>query len=836
MCDLSRPSWLDRKRSTRQLALTIGVVLIAAFSTVAHGQQPESPAWADGPQAPTALGQPVDPGVEHGDTSGFPILARPPETYADFAQLTAMINQVIRAIEARQAIREAELAAREAVLAEQGNFADVAQRIAELESSLADSELRSAYDRQRQRIAESIAPLLHIVVADPPPEPDPTEPPTNEALRQPDNPELFRRILTLPDARLLRGPGGVAVDNQTLPTFSVRYVYQDVDGWLQVGRDPHGWIDGWLPQAETEEWRHMLVMEFAPPGPRGRVFFFNRLEDLAGAVRNPASAQVIRSHLQQIDEGELTDQINAYYAAVEPRTSVDRNSSPYLLPILDWQRASFLLPAEPTTLVQVAGLNAVDAAPPPEPSPIGGGQVEDTSALADLRIGVVFVIDTTTSMRPYVNQVRETILTVYEGLRASGFLDNAAFGLIGYRDNIAVNPRIEYVTRTYQELELDVAPERLLVNLGNVAISPVSTEGWNEDAYAGMIVGLGGLGDIDWEPFDLRLVMLISDAGPRPLNDPRAQNPLIGSAALVEMAQRNDIVVIPVHFLTDEAARHENHNYARLQYTAFDETGISYHNNYIGLSTNTEEIFDLQLSAFAENLIEQLTNMAEGRPVQPPVGGFCIEALEAGGCPEYGPEPTDAMPVDPDLSSVFTNELFRAQLEFLGARHSIVSPRFTRAWASDRDLTNPSIPALEVKVYLTRRQVHELAQRLQEIVNVWLGGNRAPREVFGALQQLAATTALAGGGGQQAPETIDQPFSEVLPSYLRALPYRSDILQLAEQDWSNLGIPGREALMNELQSKLEIYSELVADTAGWQDLGAGNPDLEVYALSLDLLP
>jgi serine/threonine-protein kinase PpkA len=78
--------------------------------------------------------------------------------------------------------------------------------------------------------------------------------------------------------------------------------------------------------------------------------------------------------------------------------------------------------------------------------------------------------------------------------------------------------------------------------------------------------------------------------------------------------------------------------------------------------------------------------------------------------------------------------------------------------------------------------------------------------------------------------------SELVPSFLKLLPYRSDVLRLSEDNWLDRGPTGQALLVSELERKLRAYQDIYQDQRKWKDLGADDPGLDVYPVPLDVLP
>ena len=80
----------------------------------------------------------------------------------------------------------------------------------------------------------------------------------------------------------------------------------------------------------------------------------------------------------------------------------------------------------------------------------------------------------------------------------------------------------------------------------------------------------------------------------------------------------------------------------------------------------------------------------------------------------------------------------------------------------------------------------------------------------------------------------DETLGALLPGFLQELPYRSNIFDLSLRDFANASIQAE--IVEQLGYKLEQYRRINSDTAGWLDLGSGDPGESVYPIQLRLLP
>ena len=141
--------------------------------------------------------------------------------------------------------------------------------------------------------------------------------------------------------------------------------------------------------------------------------------------------------------------------------------------------------------------------------------------MAGYRAGVVFVVDTTVSMDPYVARTRETIRTLIEKLHAEEG-DKLSLGLVGFRDVLEDGRPDEYIAKVFATLSDGLDPKGFLDRFDAAKVSHADNRDFREDSFAGVKAALD---DIDWTGVAGRLIVLITDASPRRANDPYSVHP-----------------------------------------------------------------------------------------------------------------------------------------------------------------------------------------------------------------------------------------------------------------------------------------------------------------------
>ncbi|SDD11521.1 vWA domain-containing protein [Belnapia rosea] len=631
---------------------------------------------------------------------------------------------------------------------------------------------------------------------------------TQDAARRPlplrEAPEVFQRVLTsAPGARLAASPGSAA-RGVALPVFSILYVYGQQGEWLEVGKDLRRGPEGWLKAAEAQDWSMMMAMQYAQQGRRRRVLFFERQQDVADLVDAPDPGPLVERLEQAADANRRIDPSVVSIEPPLPRGQQQFRSSPYLIPILGHRRTRFA-GGQAATLLQVALVNAGQVA---TPSPPG---------LDRLGGAIVFVLDTTISMQPFLDRTREAIERVLGGLRGAGLDGKVTVGVVAFRNNMDQEPqrsRLGYTVSVVQKLDPAAPLEQVSAALRGLEEAKVSTHSFNEDAVAGLWTAVQRL---DWAPFadQPKLLVFVSDAGALSGRDPRAMFRGTSLLNVVEAANRQGISILPLHIASAEGRRLGNVGPARQQYQQLGLTGDANSMKYRQLRAGTPAEFDRYMTEFERSLQPVFQAWSRNRPIPAPEAGSNGEGAEG-----YG--------------ALVVNELFSAQQRYIGARAATRSRPVATAWAADRDLTDPDLNALRVSVYLTRNQLSQLALSTRRIAETAANQEMTAANMFRMLQALSASTAQDPERFKDNTESVGD--SGVLPGFLKLLPYRSRFLGLTAQGWSQMTRDEQQQLLDELEFKLRAYREMDADQRNWVDLAGGDPGQQVYPMPLEYLP
>ncbi|AGA34179.1 Serine/threonine protein kinase PpkA [Thioalkalivibrio nitratireducens DSM 14787] len=607
-------------------------------------------------------------------------------------------------------------------------------------------------------------------------------------------------------------PAGIRIAN--VPSFHPLYVFERQDLDLSDAADPAGWYrvgrtraeaDGWMQARDVLEWRQALLVSYTHPGGpiegRNPVLMFRDYRDLAGLVDDFDMAGRARALYRAIDDGDAPEQV----VSMEPQRFVDITRQFYVLPILEWEQTQ--IDGDDARLLQIAaavpgarGADTLDAAEYREQARVArvDGAAERRS---DLQADIVFVIDTTRSMQPFIDMTRDAVASTAARFRRMTD-DRVRFGLVTFRDSIEVIPQLEYDTRNWTPELVDSATlaERLE---DEVRATEVGSLDYAEEVFAGVDTALQS----QWRDGALRFMILIGDASSHPKGHP--QN--ITGKDEIDLRRELDDAQVHLHaiHLLDPRAT-EDHPIAEPQFRHLARIrGSRDESAYDSVDAFDDRAFYGLIDSVANGLIERL-------------------ATTAG---EHEPVADEELPPLETLTTV--DRLWEAALvEYLG--RSANPPKDIVAWVLDRDLVHPVDRALDVRVLVTREQLSSLAQALDQVVQALMRAEVTQAQFFEALQSVS-------GQAMKRPEDLGQARdlagTGLLPAFIQSLPYRSDILSLNDEMFASMTTEQRSQLEWSILAKLEQYRAINEQVDAWFRMNDADRDRDmVYPLHLDYLP
>ena len=610
---------------------------------------------------------------------------------------------------------------------------------------------------------------------------------------------LFQRVLSRPGAMLSQQPG--VRGNSPLDPFTVFFVYErrivGNEPWLLVGASSDGKTDGFIEEAASAPWRHMITLSFSVAANRDRVLFFKNREAVLGLLNAPDRVSRGRQLAEQVRTSAVTPA--SALVAAEPEQFVDIQRRFYLLPVLEAHN-QLLSSGHRTRVVRVASVNQTDLDPRPAPT-------NNPAAVSRFTNAVVFVIDATRSMQPYIERVRGAVKELLTQAQSASLVDRMAFGLFAYQDDPAKTRGMDYLTAMFVDPRRKLSAEQFIEATQNLKATTFSTRAFAEDTYAGIDHALRS---VKWDDFGGRHLVLVTDASAREGNSPLASTRL-ATQQVVNLAREHRVAIHTLHLKTAEGRA--DHPLAESQYRRLSEfPGVG--SLYYPVEAGDPAVFQTEVSRMMSMLLDQVRTPA---------------ALAA--------SPSSDAPQSADSAQRRIQSLGRAMmLAYLGREQGVTPPPMYEAWASDRDLRNLEVASFVVRVLLTKNQLSDLQATVSELAGAYEKSQVDPENFFNQLRSAALAmgrdpSRLARGRVRNLEE------AGLMGEYLQGLPYQSKLMSMDLDTWVNMSVGQAQAMIDELNSKVETYKRYHDDVDKWVKLNPKASDGDrVFPVPLDDLP
>ena len=623
---------------------------------------------------------------------------------------------------------------------------------------------------------------------------------TNKPLVMEGKKTLYQRVLSTPDARIYESPD-IAGESGEMTPFSVLYVYEKRDDWIKVGHSSFGNTAGWMQSHETIVWNQALTVSFRDPQNIQRVMMFNSKQSIQQLVDDYDTEVYQRLYDAVVNEEAGKD---SPVIAIQPAAHVDIRENFYLVPIKQYE--DVYLGNEQARLLQIASV-------PLEDNFDSNSDLSGNSGRS-YRSGIHFVIDSTVSMGPYIKRTREAVAKVYSAIQNQGLTNQVSFGLTAYRDNLDQVPELDYLTRQYVSLEQGTDVEQFFSHVNELSASTVSSRDFREDAYAGI---KSALEDSTWSKFDARYIVLITDAGPRDSHDSLGATGL-NAQALRQLAYDQGVSIWVLHLRTPSAAA--DHQKAEALYKQ-----LSYYPGigdfYYGVSLGQVDEFGSVLEILANQITQQVLATTNGVPPIP--------------LAQNDDSKTQLNNLQ-DRVAKLGNAL---RMRYIQKESGKPLPKVFNAWMLDRDFINPERSVVDVRVLLTRDQLSDLKNVMQQVLELAEEGVLSPQNFIDDLKSLAATvsrdpSSVAGSTSGSGTNLAEMGY---MREYIEDLPYTGEVMNLTIESWEEWSAKVQIEFMNRLESKINYYQTLHDHTDLWVTPGGGSiSGNSVFPVALDLLP
>ncbi|SMD02270.1 hypothetical protein SAMN02746065_1227 [Desulfocicer vacuolatum DSM 3385] len=680
------------------------------------------------------------------------------------------------------------------------------------------------------------------------------------------------RVLARPFSHIYNGKdadGGTVKEN--VPAFQPYYVYarpsaEDIelqDGWYEVGADNRGNVLGWMQAKDVFEWKQTMCLAYTHPEGRKPVLMFARRDPLAELSQKDTPTRL--AEVGKIYNALETQQIPEDFPirSVEPKQAVDIATQFYLLPILSFEEVE--IEGREGRLVQLAAATAggPDARQSTDIRHNKGYLDEanqeaagvDAGVLKAMKMDVVFVSDTTVSMRPYIQATLDVIRQVARDLGSDkATAQSLRFGVWGYRDPVDQIPGIGYTTFNYTPALLPA--NEFVQALSKVDVTQVDSDDYAEDVFSGIN---DAITQTAWTEGAVRIIVLLGDA---PGHEPGHKYNASGQSTQTLRAISDDasIYVYAMHVKAPRARKY--HEAAEMQFMELSANpGMQGKNAYFSMNSENIDGFKQIASDITYALTSMLSTVKQGDMgngfsapggqgtvlseeamlSQPPVAGTS-ETPAAGAKTEAstgvvspaGDNDALELSVEPSAQDLAFQMVKAAMVEWVGKQSGAKAPRDIVAWAMDKDLMEPDIQAMEVRLLINKRQLDSLNTILKEVMAAGRRGQIGGEDFFSALQ---ATSAAASRDPNLIKNAKIMSDTGLIPEFLSGLPYKSRLMSMNNDLWMSWSVDEQDEFLNELEAKIQAYQSIHDRPEGWVALSPeDDPDEHVYPVSLELLP
>ena len=617
-----------------------------------------------------------------------------------------------------------------------------------------------------------------------------------------------------------------------VPAMQPFYVYtrpsaEDIEfqeGWYEIGTNAQGKVIGWMQAKDVFEWKQTMCLVYTHPEGRRPVLMIDKKSSLKEIVELDDDARIatISKLYKAIDENNISK--NFIVKSVEPKRAVDIQKEFYLLPILDFEAVDFgnrearLVKLAAVTNAKAGARDSSDIRTSENylSEAVASSSVVSKETLKNLSVDIVWVFDTTVSMRKYIKDTLQIVKDASNKM-ASNEADNIKlnFGAWGYRDSVKDIPKIGYTTKNYTPNLMNI--QDFTKVLSTVKVTPYDSVDFAEDMFSGVS---DAMQKTAWSKDSIKLIILVGDA---PSHEMGHKWNLSGQneETLRSLADDSGIYIASLHLKNPRAKRY--HELAQIQYSTLASnpgSGVD-SSAFIEISTTNKEEFKTQTLALTNAFIDNIKNLRKQTSK-----GAKVEDIDIS---------VETPQNDSKETAKIANKMFHAALiKWIGSQTEAKAPRDVVAWSIDKDLENPDIPSLEVRLLINKRQLDSLANVIQSVTKAGFTGQIAGEDFFTSLQAAAGSIARDPNMIKQAKRMAD---TGLVPEFLEGLPYKSQLMAINNELWSSWSADEQNEFINALDAKVEAYRTIHDSPQGWIALNKGDDlDEYVYPISLDLLP
>lgn len=634
---------------------------------------------------------------------------------------------------------------------------------------------------------------------------------------------VFQRVVSHPDARIYKDEAATGVVRKPR-TFTSLYVYEKKGDMLRVGASASK-SEGWMKAADVTEWPQAITMLFTDQlGNREPVLFFRDQQALVDLCNSDGISNTVKEYITLFENPNAPKPADLPVIATEPLAREGQVSQKnfYLLPVLAIDQQ---FKEGGTQLLEVASIDPGIAAAKSSGED-GKKSGANGAEKKGMKTGLVFVVDTTISMGPYIDETKNVIRTIFDRLQHSPAKDNVEIAVVAFRSNPELRKGTQYNTKQITDFVNVNDREALEDALKGLEESTASTHAFDEDSLSGVKEAIDNL---SWDKVDSKTMLMVTDAGPLAADDPTGATGM-SPEAMADYLKKNKIYLTVAHILTPSGKKDKA--YAEKSYKALSLLSNN-RSSYVPIDAPNPRAGAASFKKVAEMLSNVYTTISEKSMKQ-----------EAPVKPSQKEPPKAA---SPEEQARHTAEAigYAMQLQFAGDQNKTRAPQVVKAWIADADLssleTNPNgapVPVVEPAVLLTKAQLSRLREQVKNIVTTAEEAFLQDSANFNFYEQLISAAAQMSRDPSSFSNDPDANLASkgVLLEVLDGLPYKSQVLRLKQDDWTNMSTGSQQEFIRRLKGLIKLYDEYDRDNEHWEGFGSDDPNEWVYRVPLSVLP
>jgi hypothetical protein len=343
--------------------------------------------------------------------------------------------------------------------------------------------------------------------------------------------------------------------------------------------------------------------------------------------------------------------------------------------------------------------------------------------------------------------------------------------------------------------------------------TPVDSVDMAEDLFAGVA---DAIQKTAWRDNSIRIVTIIADApsheaGHKWNSSGQDEN------TLRVLATESNITIMALHLMPPRTVKFNK--IAEKQLTALTLNPGTTETTYWGTNANNISGFEKATAGITATVT---SFVAAGKNAMTP-GALAVQEAPQVSSGETAPS-----------AAAVANALRAAAVQWIGSQAGATPPRDIEAWVTDKDLSDASKQALEVRLLLNKRQLDSLATMLGEVLQAGRSNQISGESFFNSLQ---AASAVASRNPDLLANAPNLEKSGLIPDFLSGLPYHSQLMDMNNDLWSSWGPDEQDGFLNAIEAKVKAYTSIHDNPELWVALNKGDDASEnVAPVPLELLP